>query len=361
MTKKRFTFILSSLLLSGGVQVVVEYANRLSKRGHEVVLVSPGNARSEEITALLDKEVQLQEVMELVNPSLMHYKIRLAWTLAKAVPDSNYIISTHTPTTIVTLIAKLCLRKKGLPIWFYMDYPGMFSNRKIEQILMRFALLWHKKALTLSSFSKDELYGITSSHKPVHVIGLGISNRDCFNLLPPVKIIKTRNDTRAILYLGDHRRRKGLYDFISAMEIVKSKFPDIELWFALKDEGSIPTTLSYERFDRPTVMLLADLYKSCDLFVSASWYEGFGLPPLEAMACGAPVVLTDSGGVREYAIHNHNCIITPPKDHTALSQAIITVLSDSELEQKLRKNGPLTAAHFTWERSVNALEQALSD
>ena len=89
--------------------------------------------------------------------------------------------------------------------------------------------------------------------------------------------------------------------------------------------------------------------------------EGFGLPPLEAMACGAPVVLTDSGGVRDYARHEDNCLLVPPRDPQALAAAMLRILTDPVLADCLRRAGPPTTARFTWEAAVDRFEAALRD
>ena len=117
--------------------------------------------------------------------------------------------------------------------------------------------------------------------------------------------------------------------------------------------------MPFQYVHRPTRSELADLYRACDLFVSASWREGFGVPPLEAMACAAPVVLTDSGGVREYARHEENCLMVPPRDPVALADAMLRVLTEPDLAERLRRNGPPTAARFTWEQAVDRFERAL--
>ena len=96
-------------------------------------------------------------------------------------------------------------------------------------------------------------------------------------------------------------------------------------------------------------------------FVSASWYEGFCNPPLEAMACGTPVVLTDSGGVREYALDKENCLMSPPKDLRRLATNIKSVLTDNTLADSLSQKGLKTAQSFTWQKSIEKLEKILTD
>jgi glycosyltransferase involved in cell wall biosynthesis len=126
-----------------------------------------------------------------------------------------------------------------------------------------------------------------------------------------------------------------------------------------KQQYEIESVAPLEFLYRPTRAQLAKHYATCDLFVSASWRESFGLPPLEAMACGAPVVLTDSGGVREYARHQENCVMVPPRNPRALAGAMRRVLIDDELSDRLRRNGPPTAARFTWARAVDRFEHAI--
>ena len=96
---------------------------------------------------------------------------------------------------------------------------------------------------------------------------------------------------------------------------------------------------------------------SIDVFVFPSRVEGFGLPPLEAMACGAAVVLTDSGGVREYARHDENCLLVAPGDIAAMARAIdeLTVESGAgERRARLVRAGRETALQFPAERFAAA-------
>jgi glycosyltransferase involved in cell wall biosynthesis len=347
---------MSSLWLSGGVQVILEYANRMCERGHQVCLVTPRNAVDEEIARMLSPLVSIQEGgfrpdkrMSWIN------KMRLAWELARIVPSSDVVIATHTPSTLVSFLSSKLFRHQGLLIWFYMDYPGMFSNLSVEMCLLRNAMHWHTAALVLSKYSTQELSLMTN--KEIIPVGLGLSH---YELLKPIeKDLSTPGDKKVILYLGDFRPRKGLQDFLHAAEIVYTEKKDIELWLALKENGKIRTNVPYKLFFRPSIHHLSELYATCDLFVSASWFEGFGLPPLEAMACGAPVVLTNSGGVQDFAIPGENCLMVPPQQPVALAEAILEVLNNPEKTRAFRKAGPCTAAKFTWEAAVDRFETAL--
>jgi glycosyltransferase involved in cell wall biosynthesis len=352
----RITFILSSLWLSGGVSVVVEYSNRLTQRGHQVSLVCPKDAHSIEIDAAISPEVRVVETgVSIVETSGFLGKARLAVSMASAVPPGDVVISTHTPTTVATFLA-CSLGHKGLPLWFYMDYSGMFEGRPVEAWLLKNAMRWHKAALVLSGHSADEIKAFSKNDGIV--VGLGISNLALFQSFRG----RHRNDPStnpSILYLGDFRPRKGLNDFLAAAERVYDQRLDVELWIALKEPGEVECRVPHRVITRPSIQELAQLYATCDLFVSSSWYEGFGLPPLEAMACGAPVVTTDSGGVREYVRPGENCLLVPPKDPAKLSEAMLTVLNSTDLAEKFRRNGPVTSDEYTWEKATDRFEQAL--
>ncbi|HMR68482.1 MAG TPA: glycosyltransferase [Anaerolineae bacterium] len=77
------------------------------------------------------------------------------------------------------------------------------------------------------------------------------------------------------------------------------------------------------------------------------------------MACGAAVGLTDSGGVRPFARPEENCLMVPPRQPELLAKAIEHVLTDPALADRLRRNGPPTAAQFTWSAAVDRFEQAV--
>ncbi|HEV2765421.1 MAG TPA: glycosyltransferase family 1 protein, partial [Pyrinomonadaceae bacterium] len=95
---------------------------------------------------------------------------------------------------------------------------------------------------------------------------------------------------------------------------------------------------------------LRALYTSCRAFVYPSLYEGFGLPPLEAMACGAPVVASRIAALAETT--GKAALLVPPSDVGALAEAVGRVLDDAELAARLSRAGLAHAAGYTWERAA---------
>jgi glycosyltransferase involved in cell wall biosynthesis len=93
------------------------------------------------------------------------------------------------------------------------------------------------------------------------------------------------------------------------------------------------------------------LYSSCALFVFPSSYEGFGLPPLEAMACGAPVIACDSSSMPE--VVGDAGMLVEPGSVDALAMSIKRVLADRDLREEMRTRGLQRASNFTWRRTVD--------
>jgi glycosyltransferase involved in cell wall biosynthesis len=103
---------------------------------------------------------------------------------------------------------------------------------------------------------------------------------------------------------------------------------------------------------------LPALYRNGALFAFPSLYEGFGLPVLEAMACGMPVVCSDASSLPEVA--GGAALLVDPLDTDALTQALARVLEDAELRREMVARGFAQAARFTWEQAARQLLVALA-
>jgi glycosyltransferase involved in cell wall biosynthesis len=122
----------------------------------------------------------------------------------------------------------------------------------------------------------------------------------------------------------------------------------IEQVFELVDALAIKEKVHFSGYipaeDLPIV------YNLADVFVYPSLYEGFGLPPLEAMACGTPVITTAVSSMPEHV--GEAGLLIPPQDEAALFQALVTILQDPDLRRELSKKGPERAAQFSWNRTA---------
>lgn len=167
-----------------------------------------------------------------------------------------------------------------------------------------------------------------------------------------------------ILHVGTIEPRKNLSRLLTAFQPLLADWPDLKLVLIGK-RGWL-----YESFFRhlrtlgledcvifPGYVAEADLpafYQLAEVFVFPSLYEGFGLPPLEAMACGAPVISSNSSSLPE--VVGDAGILIDPTDTAALSSALRHVLSDAERRQDLRLRGLVQAQKFSWRKVVDELE-----
>jgi len=92
------------------------------------------------------------------------------------------------------------------------------------------------------------------------------------------------------------------------------------------------------------------LYNLCHSFVFPSWHEGFGLPPLEAMACGAATIAADSSSLPE--VIGRADAMFPPRDETAITAKLYQLLTDEAFHRELRRWGPEQAAKFSWDATA---------
>jgi glycosyltransferase involved in cell wall biosynthesis len=272
--------------------------------------------------------------------------------LAQAVPLSDVLVATYTPTAVPTLLAHW--HGRGSPAWLYADYPEMFARRPVERWIGRTLPRLFQRILTYSRASIDELPSVARGR--ARVVGLGLPSWD--HLGPPASDVMR---PRTALFLGDARPRKGLADFLEAMALAQQSLPDLRVYVATKDSSEVRSQVPFTRVVRPSPAELVELYRRCGVFVSTSWAEGLGIPPLEAMACGAPVVLTDQRGARDYAVDGQNCLLVPVHCPERVARAVVRVLSDPTLARRLSEGGLGTAEAYRWGPALDRFEAALAE
>lgn len=159
-----------------------------------------------------------------------------------------------------------------------------------------------------------------------------------------------------ILYVGTREPRKGIADLLAAWRSLPAPRP--RLLLAGSKGWKVRETGDAEILGYVTRETLRDLYSRCAVFVYPSRYEGFGLPPLEAMACGAPVIAARSGAIPE--VLGGAAVLVSPGDPRQLADAMQRVLGDRQLAADLGAAGRGRAAGFTWERSAALFGELLA-
>ena len=168
-----------------------------------------------------------------------------------------------------------------------------------------------------------------------------------------------------VLFVGTLEPRKNIPLLIEAFARVRSEHPQLQLvlvggrgWldapiFAAHDRSGVGSSAHFVGWLEARD--LAVLYSQAAVFVLPSLYEGFGLPVLEAMACGAPVVCSNAGPLPEVA--GDAALLLTPEEPDAWAEAIKRVLGDSQLSADLRARGMRRAELFSWERTAQATRE----
>ena len=163
-----------------------------------------------------------------------------------------------------------------------------------------------------------------------------------------------------ILFAGTLEPRKGIDDLIAVYESLPEPRPRLILcgdrgWghVATAARGDI-VAVGYVTREK-----LRDLYRHAKVFVYPSRAEGFGIPPLEAMACGAPVIATRVGAIPDFA--GDAALLVDPGDREALRDALVRLLRDRALRRELRARGPERARRYRWETSAATMTQLLEE
>src|SRR3954467_12257116 len=168
------------------------------------------------------------------------------------------------------------------------------------------------------------------------------------------------------LYAGNVKPHKNLERLIDAFHIVRNRGLDHLKLVMIGDEISKYTALrravhrhqlhKYVRFlGYLPEETLAVMYRLAGVFVFPSLYEGFGLPPLEAMASGTPVVTSNVSSLPEVA--GDAAVLVDPYSAEAIADGMYRVLTDPTLRSALRRRGPARGSQFSWESSVRRVRE----
>jgi glycosyltransferase involved in cell wall biosynthesis len=163
-----------------------------------------------------------------------------------------------------------------------------------------------------------------------------------------------------LLYVGAVNGRKNIDRLLAAFAQIRTWYPRLSLVVAGNRQwGATPIDAALRRLDlRDQVQFLgyvedADLpalYSGARAFVFPSLYEGFGLPVLEAMACGTPTIASRSSSIPE--VVGDAAILVDPFDVSAIAEGIEQVLGNPDLAAELRGRGVARARSFTWDRAA---------
>lgn len=254
----------------------------------------------------------------------------------------------------------------------YLHFPESFTKKDLWQLTnwSKFSIINADHIITISRFSKRDIikhYGVSKDKITVAYPGY---NPDLFRILDDkegIKKVKERYgiEDSYIIYIGTIQPRKNLIRLIEAF----AKIENLQLVVAGKTKGSGRSGWMYEEIiDAPRKLNIENkvkflgfvptedlpfLLNGAVAFVQPSLWEGFGMPVVDAMACGCPVIASNVSSLPE--VTGKAGLLVDPYSVTQIEQAIRTIYADKKLRVKLSKEGLKQAKKFSWEKMAKEM------
>ena len=249
----------------------------------------------------------------------------------------------------------------------YIRFPDLMN--KSRQIYKRSILresIKRARVIVADSYStqRDIVEFFEISKEKIRVVHLGVESR--FHPISNVEEYRLKNKlpSKMILNVGTLEPRKNLNTLISAFKKLKEKgLEDCKLviagdkgWlykqiFKKIEDNDLENEVLFLGIIRDEDMPM--LYNCAEMFIYPSLYEGFGLPPLEAMACGIPIITSNTSSLPE--VVGNAGIMVDPVDVNSLSEAMYNVLGDKELRRQMSKDGLKRAKLFSWDETAKKI------
>ena len=375
----KILYSLPSVRVCGGVVHFFQVAKRLFERGHEVLIQAPEILDLDVLPPLPD-EIQVGTIpgvssnLYTMPPETSPLRFvrafkDLTWgigRIARAIPKEIDIVHAgFHPNAKAALVAREREGWQGKIVQAVHMDPESFIPESYKR---RYAFLFREvpravdHLLTVCEPLETRLrrYG-----KPVTNVRNGV---DPIFMETPFTGQRMEGADPLLYFCGAIGRRKGIDVLLRVLVILKEKFPAIRL--VLSGRGSwesyyrgMAESLGIsERVEYRGVIPREEMVSLMDrasVFVFPTRSEGFGLPPLEAMARRCPVITTVNDGTAQYVEHGRNCLLVEPDSVEDLGRAIETLLTQQELAEKIGEGGRATAEQYTWDEVAERTEQAM--
>jgi glycosyltransferase involved in cell wall biosynthesis len=314
------------------------YADRLAGRRHDVTIVVPAGSSWRAWSRNLRS----------VGPEWVDgFRPRVAWVRrwkANALPDGDVIVATAWQSAAAVAGAP---GRCGAKFYLVQHYESLYHG-DADAVDATYRLPLNK--IVISTWLRDVMRERFGSEAPVLVTPV---DRGLFH---PVPVSVTTSRPRVLMLHHDYAW-KGVADGLAAVERVRLRVPGLRLvGFGLKPPRQLA---GWDEFHvNPPQAELSGLYSGCDIYLCPSWDEGLGMPPMEAMACGAALVTYDNGGCRDYARDGETALVAKRRDLEELAAKLAQLAADPALRARIAVAGAaLVTTAFDWDRAVERLER----
>ena len=332
----KITFLCPHVRIAGGVRAILTYADRLTAAGHQVTVVVPAKGRAR----------AFWRAVRGVGPTwIPGFRARVVWVdrwRPRAHPDGDVLVATAWQSAGAVADAPA---RCGRKFYFVQHYESLYHGQA-EAVDATYRLPLRK--IVISTWLRDIMRERFASDAEILVTPVDPA---LFHAVP-VTIATSRP---RVLMLHHDYAWKGTADGFETVARVKKRVPGLHLvGFGV---SAPKTPASYDEFHAdPPQETLAALYSGCEIYLCPSWDEGLGMPPMEAMACGAALVTYDNGGCRDYAYDDETALVARRRDVTDLAAKLERLAADDDLRRRIAAAGSAFVRNtFDWERAVRRM------
>ncbi|MFD7524825.1 glycosyltransferase family 4 protein [Paenibacillus chitinolyticus] len=331
--KRHVVYVMTHVNICGGVKIIFEHANRLIEEGWRVTIVA-----------------------HFVKPTWYAIKadyiqVPFGLELAQGIPPCNIIVATywdHIQACIETGLAPV--------VYFEQGDEHLFHPERLDPDVRNFVEIQLSLPAFIMTVSQQAAFFLKEFYSREAVVIPNAINHDVFN---PVGELVNSPIGPYILMLGsDTIPFKRIDLIVRTVKRIKGKIPSIKLYWITPGPPKEEIKKDIDQiYINPSQELIAKLYRNAVMFISASEFESFSLPVLEAMACGCPVISANNNGVREYGIDGENILLFTINLEEHLFEKILFLLNNKEEQLRLVNNGLKTALTYNWKGTIFRLNK----
>ncbi|MCH3965042.1 MAG: glycosyltransferase family 4 protein [Clostridium sp.] len=347
----KINFIIPFTGKTGGIKIIFEYANRLSECGHDIVIYVPMRAYRFNNKGIIGKLKTIKSSIgntfkrgTKVDWFRLNVPVKLVPKINnKYIRDADVVIATAWPTAYDIYNLDDMKGKK----YYFIQHYEIWSGKK-EEVDNTYKL--PLKQIVIAQWLKD-LMKNKFKKSNVDIAYNGIDFNEFYN--------NRKNFNNNIISMMYSRQDwKGYKEGLKAFEGIRDRYPNLKLiLFGMEKGDDIPDYADF--YLNPSKEELRQIYSASDIFIFPSKFEGWGLTPLEAMACKCAVVGTRVGCFDEIGIHSQNVMLSEPNDTDTMEYNIQQLLDDKQLLRNISEAGYKSVLKFDWNKSVENFEKIL--
>ncbi len=340
----KITFLTPHLRIAGGVRILLMYAAFLSERGHEVRIYVQSTNRVRREIANFFQIGGPRWVGDLHGARV----VRVQDFTEENLWDADILVST---TFDNTLKVESLSQRKGKKVYLLQHDEGLYHG---DRELADTAYRGSATKVVVSSWLNEVL------RERAHTEGMLLLNPIDHGQFYEVPGLRKNAEEIWVLLLAHSYAWKGTKEGAEIVNRLQKKYPHVRLAvFGVREKEAPAFQHDVYYFNLPQNKL-REIYSQSHIYLCPSWDEGFGLPSIEAMECGAMLVTYDNGGSRDFAFHEKTALVAKRRDIGDLEAQLERAITDRTLRESIARNGKEFADSLPgWEERTNEFESIL--